>query len=518
MDEEELEQPKKKKITLSNFFESIVKIDKLANRALSTANSNLNLIQDQKLLIESLSMSLEGLRSDVQQINNYIIVERKIEKDAEADLRLEEEDKEQKQMMAERLKGDKGEDGDKGESGDQGDTGDTGDTGKAPPQPVESKGFLGSVFGALGPLLGGVGLQFLAPILGGAFTGLKTGGPIGALIGGPLGGALEYSGMRESLTGEKPSPKTNFFETINPFARIGGMFGRKFGKKDEVEGGKDQVKEEIKSEIKEELNLTTVRNQGQVVGGNVSQEQSDLMARDRELEMLIDSEYETGGKINYDKIAEYEKEQEEIQNKLFNLDDKDSVQPEKKENKFNLFETINPFARIGGMLKRKFGDTIDNFDGRPGSRKTKNKKKKGNFDKDGNYIGDNTTLKLIQQKKDRLRKKAEQLKMETTVNPDGSITSKGSGILIGDELYKPGEQMTIKQRLSIQGKIMMSGEGSIDPQKLEDYKNSGGSLSKEEADEYMKSENIEAGAFTPITEETRAKYEKHSDKLQKNTY
>ena len=47
MDEEELEQPKKKKITLSNFFESIVKIDKLANRALSIANSNLNLIQEQ---------------------------------------------------------------------------------------------------------------------------------------------------------------------------------------------------------------------------------------------------------------------------------------------------------------------------------------------------------------------------------------------------------------------------------------------------------------------------------------
>ena len=60
MDEEELEQPKNKKITLSNFFESIVSIDKLANRALSTANSNLNIIQEQKLLIESLSMSLEG--------------------------------------------------------------------------------------------------------------------------------------------------------------------------------------------------------------------------------------------------------------------------------------------------------------------------------------------------------------------------------------------------------------------------------------------------------------------------
>ena len=305
MDEEELEQPKNKKITLSNFFESIVSIDKLANRALSTANSNLNIIQEQKLLIESLSMSLEGLKSDVQQINNYIIVERKIEKDAEADLRLEEEDKEQKQMMAERLKGDKGEDGDKGEGGDQG---DTGDTGKAPPQPVESKGFLGSAFGALAPLLGGVGLQFLAPILGGAFTGLKSGGPIGALIGGPLGGALEYSGMRESLTGETPSPKTNFFETINPFARLGGMFGRKFSDKDQV-NEKDQVKEEIKSEIKEELNLTTVRNQGQVVGGNATQEQSDLMKRKLEIEKKMDLEEDLG---NWDKVAELEKELEEV--------------------------------------------------------------------------------------------------------------------------------------------------------------------------------------------------------------
>ena len=497
MDEEELEQPKKKKITLSNFFESIVRIDKLANRALSTANSNLNLIQDQKLLIESLSMSLEGLRSDVQQINNYIIVEKKIEKDAEADLRLEEEDKEQKQMMAERLKGDKGEDGDKGEGGDQGDTGDTGDTGKAPPQPVESKGFLGSVFGALGPLLGGVGLQFLAPILGGAFSGLKSGGPIGALIGGPLGGALEYSGMRESLTGETPSPKTNFFETINPFARLGGMFGRKFGKKDEgVEGGKNQVKEEIKSEIKEELNLTTVRNQGQVVDGNATQEQSDLMKREQELEMLIDAEYETGGKIDYDKIAELEKELEEVETKLYNISgfNQDSVQPEKKENKFNLFETINPFARIGGMLKRKFGDTIDNFDGRPGSRKTKGKNEF--YDKDGNYIGNNERKLQFQEKKDDLKRKTDQLEMETTVNPDGSITSKGSGILINGELYKPGEQMSLKQRLSIQARIQMQGEDTVKPEMLKDFYNSGGPLSKEESSEYMKSQNLEAGAFT----------------------
>ena len=393
MDEEELEQPKKKKITLSNFFESIVSIDKLANRALSIANSNLNLIQEQKLLINAVTVSLEGLKSDVQQINNYIIVERKIEKDAEADLRLEEEDKEQKQMMAERLKGDKGEDGDKGAGGDQGDTGDTGDTGKAPPQPVESKGFLGSVFGALGPLLGGVGLQFLVPILGGAFSGLTSGGPIGALIGGPLGGALEYSGMRESLTGETPSPKTNFFETINPFARLGGMFGRKFGKKDEVEGGKNQIKEEIKSEIKEELNLTG--------GGEEPFSTSIKYSTERNMETgereVDPNSLEPGVPIEaaqqhfyMTKIMELSDEIKEIKEVDPNADtslmeqelkkyndkynstlefggvDFTSIgKPEKKENK--LIEFMKE-GGVAGFLNRRIGDSIRNFDGRPGSR------------------------------------------------------------------------------------------------------------------------------------------------------
>ena len=111
--------------------------------------------------------------------------------------------------------------------------------------------------------------------------------------------------------------------------------------------------------------------------------------------MLIDAEYETGGKINYDKIAEYEKEKEEIENKLFNLDNGDSVQPEKKENKFNLFETINPFARVGGMLNRQFGDTIRNFDGR-NKRNKDGKEKKKKLRKDGRYIGDHARKKNMQ--------------------------------------------------------------------------------------------------------------------------
>ena len=525
MDEEELEQPKKKKITLSNFFESIVSIDKLANRALSIANSNLNLIREQKLLIDAVTVSIEGLKSDVQQINNYIIVERKIEKDAEADLRLEEEDKEQKQMMAERLKGDKGEDGDKGEGGDQGDTGDTGDTGKAPPQPVESKGFLGSVFGALGPLLGGVGLQFLAPILGGAFSGLTSGGPIGALIGGPLGGALEYSGMRESLTGEKPSPKTNFFETINPFARLGGMFGRKFGKKDEVEGGKNQIKEEIKSEIKEELNLTgegeepfstsiKYSTKGNLETGEIEVDPNSLepgvpieaaqqhfyMSKIEELnDEIREKKMEFGDDYDTSLMEQELKKYNDKYNSTLEFGGVDFTnigKPEKKENK--LIEFMKE-GGVAGFLNRRIGDSIRNFDGRPGSRKTKGKNKF--YDKDGNYIGDNERKLEFERKKNELLEKGNKIPMETTINPDGSITSKGSGILIGGELYKPGEQMTLKQRLSIQARIKMQGEDTVKPEMLNDFYNSGGPLSKEESAEYMKSENIEAGAFTPISDE-----------------
>ena len=97
-----------------------------------------------------------------------------------------------------------------------------------------------------------------------------------------------------------------------------------------------------------------------------------------------------------------------------------------------------------GLLKRKFGDTIDNFDGRPGSRKTKGKNEF--YDKDGNYIGDNERKLEFERKKNELLEKGNKIPMETTINPDGSITSKGSGILIGGELYKPGEQMSLKQR------------------------------------------------------------------------
>ena len=116
MDEEELEQPSSK-INVGSFFERVDSVDRVANRALSRANANLGIINNQQLIIQSLSVSIEAMETKIRDIANYIIIEKKAEKDAEEDRRLEEEDREQKNKMLERAMGLKGEPGPKGDPG-----------------------------------------------------------------------------------------------------------------------------------------------------------------------------------------------------------------------------------------------------------------------------------------------------------------------------------------------------------------------------------------------------------------
>ena len=99
MDEEELEQPRKK-ITLSNFFESIQTIDKVANRALKKTNSNLGIINSNKSLIEALSKSFNDTIIEVKEIKEYITI-----KDEDKDKLFSQEDQEQKIKRLERLQG-----------------------------------------------------------------------------------------------------------------------------------------------------------------------------------------------------------------------------------------------------------------------------------------------------------------------------------------------------------------------------------------------------------------------------
>ena len=99
MDEEELEQPRKK-ITLSNFFESIQSIDKVANRALNKTESNLGIISENKSLIEALSKSFDNIITEVREIKEYVMI-----KDEDKDKLFSQEDQEQKIKRLERLQG-----------------------------------------------------------------------------------------------------------------------------------------------------------------------------------------------------------------------------------------------------------------------------------------------------------------------------------------------------------------------------------------------------------------------------
>ena len=110
MDEE---QPKKK-ITLNNFFEQIVEIDKVANMALSNSNmvqSQLNAVQmDLKRLVESLQINfdtgVQNVQNQINEVTNVIVQEQAIKKsetDALEEQVFAQEDQLQKQVKSKKI-------------------------------------------------------------------------------------------------------------------------------------------------------------------------------------------------------------------------------------------------------------------------------------------------------------------------------------------------------------------------------------------------------------------------------
>ena len=181
MDEEELEQPSSK-INLGSFFERVDSVEKVANSALSRANANLGIINNQKLIINSLSVTIEAMETKIRDIANYIIIEKKLEKDVEEDRALEEQDRLQKQAMVERATTIMGEPGPQGEPG----------------QPAEDKTGGSSLLGTLLRLgIGAFAIKFLWPailpalkgVLAGVLKGVFswTGLKLAALLGGIIG-------------------------------------------------------------------------------------------------------------------------------------------------------------------------------------------------------------------------------------------------------------------------------------------------------------------------------------------
>ena len=69
--------------------------------------------------------------------------------------------------------------------------------------------------------------------------------------------------------------------------------------------------------------------------------------------------------------------------------------------------------------------------------------------------------------KDELYDDASKIPMKTTVNPDGSISSEGSGELLGGELFTPGQPLTEKQKMTVKMGIDMGN--TFSPEIMESY-------------------------------------------------
>ena len=174
MDEEEQKQSDSK-ISVSSFFERVDSVDKVANSALSKANANLSIINNQKALINSINVSIEALETKVRDIANFIIIEKKLEKDAEEDRLFEQQDEAQKGSMLERLAGLKS-------NNESEQTQAAGGEGE---EPKKGGGILGTLL-TLG--IGAFALKFLWPALLPLVGGLIKGG-LAKAIGFTISGA-----------------------------------------------------------------------------------------------------------------------------------------------------------------------------------------------------------------------------------------------------------------------------------------------------------------------------------------
>ena len=152
MDEEELEKPSSK-INLGSFFERIDSVEKVADNALTKSNVNFSVINNQKLLINIINVSIEAMETKIRDIANYIIIEKKVEKDAEQDRLLEQEDKEQKKSMLDRALA-------------VGQQGPKGDPGKPAEQQQGGGSFLGGLLKGLATLgISAFALKYIGPVL-----------------------------------------------------------------------------------------------------------------------------------------------------------------------------------------------------------------------------------------------------------------------------------------------------------------------------------------------------------------
>ena len=293
-----------KKINLGSFFERSDSIDKVASSALSKSNSAMNAVGANKLLIESLQTSIETMQTQIRDIANYIIIDRKFERDQREDKLLEEQDAKQKQEMTDKALGLQGLKGDKGSKGSKGQPGEFGQEGGG-------GSFLGGLLKALamgGTLIASV--KLLGPVLlpmltKGIFTklipalgkGLSLGfGKLGGVIAKGLTGSLgklpivgkAIVGLGSKLIGGIGSVAKTILGSIVGAIGISGLAGGSVKASESnmslasgEEGGSDEG-------LVESDNFTTKSSatleKGKVVSGNMSQADAERTKKKLELE------------------------------------------------------------------------------------------------------------------------------------------------------------------------------------------------------------------------------------------
>lgn len=268
MDEEELEQPRKK-ITISNFFESIQSIDKVANRALKKTKSNLGIISKNKSLIEALSKSFDTIRTEIKEIKTEVKEYITIEKDLDKDKLFAQEDQEQKIKRLERLQGIEGDKVDPAEAA-AGTTDDgefqkkAGETVKKALQNPDVVSILTGLIGLSVAGLMGAGEEAVEDVKKRTFSE-KTGGVLDSLSGSltdfdrrggkPVGVSGAAAGMIDFFT-------ANMFD----LDKRGGLFESKesFERREKIN---EKIKEEKKNRPKKGLMRFLPFKFGTEIGG-----------------------------------------------------------------------------------------------------------------------------------------------------------------------------------------------------------------------------------------------------------
>ena len=190
-----------KKIDIGAFFDRVDQVGKVANKALKQSDSNVSAFNANKTLINSISVSIEAMKTEIRDIANYIVVENKLEKDAAEDKKLEEQDLRQKEQMRERALA----------LGKQGPKGDPG----KPAEPQKGGSFLG---GLIKTLFVGGGLVLAAKTLFPAllpFLGKALTPKLLLVFKGALGGTIKAIG----------GTLLKIFSPLTKIKLIGGVFG-----------------------------------------------------------------------------------------------------------------------------------------------------------------------------------------------------------------------------------------------------------------------------------------------------